>query len=124
VTCLQQLEKLGVSISIDDFGTGYSCMSSLKNLPIHRLKIDRSFIKDIPQDKNDCAIAAAILALSKELNLKVIAEGIETQEQVDFLAKFACTDLQGFLFGKPVAPEQIPDLIRQQSSATQTTNGR
>ncbi len=124
VTCLQQLEKLGVSISIDDFGTGYSCMSSLKNLPIHRLKIDRSFIKDIPQDKNDCAIAAAILALSKELNLKVIAEGIETQEQVDFLAKFACTDLQGFLFGKPVVPEQIPDLIRQQSTATQTLNGR
>jgi len=118
VTCLQQLEKLGVSISIDDFGTGYSCMSSLKNLPIHRLKIDRSFIKDIPQDKNDCAIAAAILALSKELNLKVIAEGIETQEQVDFLAKFACTDLQGYLFGKPVVPEQIPDLIRKQLNST------
>ncbi|MBX3629627.1 MAG: EAL domain-containing protein [Nitrosomonas sp.] len=112
ITCLQQLEKLGVSISIDDFGTGYSCMSSLKNLPIHRLKIDQSFIKDIPQDKNDCAIAAAILALSKELNLKVVAEGIETSEQVNFLNNLGCNDLQGFLFGKPVAPEQIPDLIR------------
>jgi diguanylate cyclase (GGDEF)-like protein/PAS domain S-box-containing protein len=123
VTCLKQLEKLGVSISIDDFGTGYSCMSSLKNLPIHRLKIDRSFIKDIPQDKNDCAIAAAILALAKELNLKVIAEGIETQEQVDFLSKFDCTDLQGFLFGKPVAPELVPDLIRKQSNKTDTQQG-
>lgn len=112
ITCLQQLEKLGVSISIDDFGTGYSCMSSLKNLPIHRLKIDQSFIKDIPQDKNDCAIAAAILALSKELNLKVVAEGIETSEQVNFLNNLGCNDLQGFLFGRPVAPEQIPDLIR------------
>lgn len=87
-------------------------MSSLKNLPIHRLKIDQSFIKDIPQDKNDCAIAAAILALSKELNLKVVAEGIETSEQVNFLNNLGCNDLQGFLFGRPVAPEQIPDLIR------------
>lgn len=123
IACLQQLEKLGVSISIDDFGTGYSCMSSLKNLPIHRLKIDRSFIKDIPQDKNDCAIAAAILALAKELNLEVIAEGIETQEQVDFLAKSACTELQGFLFGKPVVPEQIPDLIKKQLNHIDTPEG-
>ncbi len=113
ITCLRQLEKLGVSISIDDFGTGYSCMSSLKNLPIQRLKIDQSFVKDIPQDKNDCAIAAAILALSKELNLKVVAEGIETSEQVNFLNKLGCHDLQGFLFSEPVMPEQIPDLIRK-----------
>ena len=75
------------------------------------MKIDQSFIKDIPQDKNDCAIAAAILALSKELNLKVVAEGIETPEQVNFLNNLGCIDLQGFLFGRPVVPEQIPGLI-------------
>ncbi|SFK72069.1 diguanylate cyclase (GGDEF) domain-containing protein [Nitrosomonas aestuarii] len=110
---LQELEKLGVSISIDDFGTGYSCMSSLKNLPIHKLKIDHSFIKDIPLDRNDCAIAAAILALSKELNLKVVAEGIEKSEQIAFLDDHGCDELQGYLLGKPVPADQIPGLIKK-----------
>jgi len=110
---LQELENLGVSISIDDFGTGYSCMSSLKSLPIHKLKIDHSFIKDIPLDRNDCAIAAAILALSKELNLKVVAEGIEKPEQIDFMDDHGCDELQGFLLGKPVPAAQIPGLIKQ-----------
>lgn len=113
ITCLEQLKKLGILISIDDFGTGYSCLSSLKNLPIHRLKIDQSFIKGIPLDKNDCAIATAILALSQKLNLQVTAEGIETRDQTTFLINHGCFELQGFFFSKPVSPGQIPSLIRK-----------
>lgn len=108
-----ELEKSGILISIDDFGTGYSCMSSLKHLPIHKLKIDRSFIKDLPQNKNDRAIAAAILALAKEFNLKVVAEGIETPEQVTFLNNHGCDQLQGFLFSKPVSPKEMTELIKK-----------
>jgi len=113
ITCLEQLESLGIPISIDDFGTGYSCLSSLKNLPINRLKIDQSFVKGIPRDSSDCAIAAAILVLAQKLNLQVTAEGIETLEQSNFLTDLGCNELQGFLLGKPVIPEQIPDLIKQ-----------
>lgn len=113
INCLEQLESLGISISIDDFGTGYSCLSSLKNLPINRLKIDQSFVKGIPDDSNDCAIAAAILVLAQKLGLQVIAEGIETQDQITFLTDLGCNELQGYLLSRPVAPDQIPDLIRK-----------
>lgn len=113
ITCLEQLKNLGIPISIDDFGTGYSCLSSLKNLPIHRLKIDQSFVKNIPHDNNDCAIAAAILALAQKLNLQVTAEGIETYDQIDFLNNLGCDELQGYLLSKPVDPEQIPYLIKK-----------
>ncbi len=113
INCLEQLESLGIPISIDDFGTSYSCLSSLKNLPIKRLKIDQSFVKGIPYDNNDCAIAAAILALAQKLNLRVIAEGIETLDQANFLTNLGCDELQGYLLSKPVTPQQIPDLIRQ-----------
>ncbi|PSJ16362.1 GGDEF domain-containing response regulator [Nitrosomonas supralitoralis] len=113
ITSLEQLENLGIAISIDDFGTGYSCLSSLKNLPIHRLKIDQSFIKNIPHDSNDCAIAAAILALAQKLNLQVTAEGIETYDQADFLANLGCDELQGYLLSKPVSPDLIPYLIKK-----------
>lgn len=112
INCLEQLENLGLSISIDDFGTGYSCLSSLKNLPIHSLKIDQSFVKGIPKDDNDCAIAAAILVLAQKLGLKVIAEGIEAQEQVTFLTELGCNELQGYLLSKPVAAQHIPELIK------------
>ncbi|MXS81639.1 EAL domain-containing protein [Nitrosomonas oligotropha] len=113
IRCLEQLESLGIPISIDDFGTGYSCLSSLKNLPIRRLKIDQSFVKGIPYDTNDCAIAAAILALAQKLNLQVTAEGIETYEQADFLGNLGCDELQGYLLSKPVDAEQIPYLLRK-----------
>ena len=113
ITCLEQLAAQGIQISIDDFGTGYSCLSSLKNLPIDRLKIDQSFVKGIPQDTNDCAIAAAILALAQKLNLAVIAEGIETQAQSDYLTNLGCNELQGYLLSHPVSPEQIPDLFNK-----------
>lgn len=113
IHCLEQLENLGVLISIDDFGTGYSCLSSLKNLPIHRLKIDQSFITGIPRDDNDCAIASAIVVLAQKLKMQVIAEGIETLEQINFLTQLGCDELQGYLLSKPVDPQSIPNLINQ-----------
>ncbi|TFH74849.1 GGDEF domain-containing response regulator [Gammaproteobacteria bacterium LSUCC0112] len=114
VTALRFIESLGVTISIDDFGTGYSCMSSLKTLPIHRLKIDQSFVKDIPGDRNDCAIATAIIVLGHELGMKIIAEGIETQVQADFVRAAGCDELQGYLFGRPVAADVLVTQLRQQ----------
>lgn len=120
ITCLEQLKSLGIPISIDDFGTGYSCLSSLKNLPIHRLKIDQSFVRSIPHDNNDCAIASAILALAQKLNLQVTAEGIETHDQIAFLGNHGCDELQGYLLSKPVSPERIPGLIRNFPDQLQT----
>ncbi|ALO45763.1 two-component system response regulator [Pseudohongiella spirulinae] len=112
VSALRRIESLGVTISIDDFGTGYSCMSSLKLLPIHRLKVDQSFVRDIPGDRNDCAIATAIIVLGHELGLQVIAEGIETREQSEFICAAGCDELQGYLFSKPLPAESLADLLR------------
>lgn len=113
INSLEQLDKQGIPISIDDFGTGYSCLSSLKNLPIRRLKIDQSFVRGIPDDNNDCAIASAIQVLAQKLGLEVVAEGIETLEQIHFLTQLGCDELQGYLLSKPVAPELIPEIIRK-----------
>ncbi len=113
VSALRRIELLGVTISIDDFGTGYSCMSSLKLLPIHRLKIDHSFVKDIPRERNDCAIATAIIVLGHQLGLRVIAEGIETREQADFIRTAGCDELQGYLFSTPLPADKVVQLLRQ-----------
>ncbi|MES3007849.1 MAG: EAL domain-containing protein [Pseudomonadota bacterium] len=111
IRSLTQLEKLGVTISIDDFGTGYSCLSSLRTLPIHRLKIDQAFVRDIPEDDSACAIASAIVALSQQLKLEVIAEGIETIEQAEFMKSIGCQELQGYLFSRPVPANEIVSLV-------------
>lgn len=111
---LNKLKQIGLSISIDDFGTGYSCMSSLKMLPIHRLKIDQSFVKDIPQQADDCAIASAIVALGHQLNLKIVAEGVENKAQADYLAQINCDELQGHFFSKPMSAASATDYLRQQ----------
>jgi diguanylate cyclase (GGDEF)-like protein len=98
---MQTLAARGIRFSIDDFGTGYSSLSYLKRLPLHELKIDRSFIQDTPQDPGDTAIVQMILSMARHLGLKVVAEGVETQAQADFLAAHGCDALQGFLYARP-----------------------
>lgn len=99
---MTELVQMGVRFSIDDFGTGYSSLSYLKKLPLFELKIDKSFVQDIPHDDNDTAIVQAILAVAQHLKLRVVAEGVETQAQADFLRVHRCDDLQGYLFQRPV----------------------
>lgn len=104
---LRQLQSIGVSIAMDDFGTGYSSLSCVKDLSIDKLKIDRSFITNISTDERDAAIVKTIIALSRNLHMKVLAEGVETPEQLAKLAEFECDEIQGYLFSRPLAPDQF-----------------
>jgi EAL domain-containing protein (putative c-di-GMP-specific phosphodiesterase class I) len=104
---LDELKEIGVGISIDDFGTGYSSLNYLKQFPIDYLKIDRSFVSDIMKDDNDQDIVKAIITLAHNLNLKVITEGVETEDQLAFLRKNKCDIIQGYLFSKPLSCEEF-----------------
>jgi diguanylate cyclase (GGDEF)-like protein len=108
---LGALRAMGIRLAIDDFGTGYSSLAYLKNLPVEVLKIDRSFVKDIPHDRNDMEITAGIVALSRNLKLTVLAEGVETSEQLAFLKEQGCTRYQGYLFSRALPCEEFEQLL-------------
>ncbi|MTI81974.1 MAG: EAL domain-containing protein [Firmicutes bacterium] len=110
---LKDLKEIGIRITLDDFGVEYSSLNYLKKFPIDALKIDRSFIKDISIDPDDTAITSAAIALAKKLSLNVVAEGVETEDQFDFLLEQKCNEVQGFLFGKPVPVEQAELLLKK-----------
>ncbi len=107
---MERLVALGVGLALDDFGTGYSSLSYLKRFPISTLKIDQSFVRGIPSDTNDCAIASAIIVMAHQLNLEVVAEGVETTEQFEFLGEAGCNQVQGYLLSQPVSAEKIANL--------------
>ena len=115
IATMRDFKGLGVQLSIDDFGTGYSSLSALKTFPVSRLKIDKSFIDGIPADENDKAVAGAVISLGQTLNLRVIAEGVETEEQAAFLRNVNCDEMQGFLFSKPLPAHEIEGLLRTKS---------
>ena len=107
IELLKSLQSLGSTIAIDDFGTGYSSLNYIKRLPLDKLKVDRAFIKDLPDDNDDKQITAAIIAMAHTLNLKVVAEGVETKEQMHFLQTLSCEIGQGYLFDRPISPEEF-----------------
>ena len=112
VTMLSELHALGIGLAIDDFGTGYSSLSYLKRFPVDRLKIDRSFVSDIGASSDDETITSAIIALGHSLHLQVIAEGVETAAQLEFLRERACNEMQGYFFARPMPHEAIPALLK------------
>ena len=112
IAVMDEISAMGVALSLDDFGTGYSSLSYLKRFPIDTLKIDRSFIVNIPADADDCAISGAIVSMAKQLKHKVIAEGVETAAQLAFLRDIGCDEIQGYLFSPPVPAEQLAAMVR------------
>ncbi|MHB8744576.1 MAG: EAL domain-containing protein [Sulfuricaulis sp.] len=121
VTTLQQLNAMGVKFSIDDFGTGYSSLSYLKRFPIDAIKIDQSFVRDIPDDSDNAAIATAIITMAHSLGIRAIAEGVETREQLDFLRGRLCDSMQGYYFSRPVPVEEFKRLLREGNISNSVT---
>jgi diguanylate cyclase (GGDEF)-like protein len=118
VKVMEAIRSRGARLAIDDFGTGYSSMSLLKQLPIDTIKIDRSFVRDLPADSEDCAIVQAIISMAKALDLMIIAEGVETAEQESFLRDLGCDEMQGFLFSRPVAAEDLASVLQSAQRLT------
>jgi diguanylate cyclase (GGDEF)-like protein len=112
IKTLDQIRGRGIRLAIDDFGTGYSSMSLMKQFPIDTLKIDRSFVRDLPDDSEDKAIAQAIISMGKALEMTIVAEGVETPAQEAFLRAHGCDEIQGFLFSRPLPPDQLAELLQ------------
>lgn len=112
VSKLEQLSSLGIQISIDDFGTGFSSLYYLKKFPIHKLKISQHFVNGITTDQNDKIIVSSVIALAQSLKFKVVAEGVENEEQLVFLKQRQCDEMQGFLFCKPLPAEAFEKMVR------------
>ena len=112
ISTMEELAGLGVQISIDDFGTGYSSLSALKTFPVTRLKIDKSFITNLSSNESDKAVASAVISLGQKLNLRVIAEGVETIEQIAFLRDNNCHEIQGHHFSRPIESSALESLLR------------
>jgi EAL domain-containing protein (putative c-di-GMP-specific phosphodiesterase class I) len=109
---LGKIKDMGISISIDDFGTGYSSLSYLKRFPIDTLKIDRSFVRDVPADLDDVAIVRAIIAMARSLRMRTVAEGVEQEDQMRFLRAEGCGEMQGFFYSRPLPGEEILRLLK------------
>jgi EAL domain-containing protein (putative c-di-GMP-specific phosphodiesterase class I) len=114
---MREIRALGVELSIDDFGTGYSSLAYLKRFPVQRLKVDRAFIRDLGNDEDSAAIVRSIVNLAHGLKLAVVAEGVETGQQLAILRAMACDEYQGFLFSRPVDAGQVPALCEQNALA-------
>jgi len=110
---LEKVKELGILISIDDFGTGYSSLSYLKKFPISKIKIDQSFVRDLPTDEDDVALVKAIISIAKNLNLSTIAEGVETNEQREFMLKHGCDKIQGYFYSKPIPADEMEKLLEK-----------
>lgn len=120
---LQELSQMGVRLSLDDFGTGYSSLAHLKRFPIHKLKVDRSFVTDLPKNEEDAAITTTIVGMAKTLGLRVIAEGVENPQQVRFLRVAGCDEVQGFYCGRPALPADLEELLETGVCTATLTNG-
>ena len=118
---LRRLKSLGVKIAMDDFGTGYSSLSYLQSFPFDKIKIDRSFISDLEYNANNAAIVRAVITMAKNLNLPVLAEGVETEEQRLILSCEGCDQMQGYLIGKPKPIDEYEDLVGRQAGGKDDT---
>jgi EAL domain-containing protein (putative c-di-GMP-specific phosphodiesterase class I) len=113
ISVLRRLKDLGIRVAIDDFGTGYSSLAYLKRFPIDSVKVDRSFVEDIPEDVNSMAIAQAVIAMAHSLRLKVVAEGVESEAQLAFLRSEGCDEIQGQYFSEARAAGAMPEIMRK-----------
>ena len=121
---LQSLSDLGVRIALDDFGTGYSSLSHLKRFPIDTLKIDQSFVRNLAVDAADASIVRAVIGMGKGLQVRVVAEGVETREQLAFLRKQGCPEGQGYYFSRPVSAREFSQLLRRSATESRLPDGR
>jgi EAL domain-containing protein (putative c-di-GMP-specific phosphodiesterase class I) len=120
---LNEIRALGLSIAVDDFGTGYSSLAYLKTLPINHLKIDRAFIKDLPSAQNDEAIVRAIISMGRSLGFRLTAEGVETEEQMEFLKREGCHVIQGYYYFKPMPAQDFERLLRESARVAADASG-